>query len=146
MSGEKTSHQPRKTALSVAAADGQTDVVHFLLEQKADPNCLENNDGGNDGNGYGGGAGVGGVGFDGSSRLTYSRSSSPLYHAASRGHEDVVVALCNAGDNPNVQNKSGGNPLVAAMQGTWQGALYQRAAVCAVPRASYVRNGHVYSL
>ena len=139
------SRAPKKTALSVAAADGRLAVVHFLLEQKADPNSVEKSCGSGNGNGNrggsvatGGGGGGSGAGLGGLlASLSSSPSSpppaataskSPLYNAASRGHEDVVVALCHAGANPNIQTKSGGSPLVAAMHGTYVARASSEAA------------------
>eukprot|EP00729_Bicosta_minor_P006273 gene6273-24394_t len=71
-------------------SDGHAAIVHFLLEQRANPDLESNN--------------------------AVPSSKSALYHAASRGHEGVVLALCHAGANPNLQTKSTGTPLVAAMQ------------------------------
>lgn len=78
------------TGLWVAAEQGHSDIVHFLLTSGADPNANRETD-----------------------RVT------AVYIAAQNGHAKTVAVLCEAGAEVNARKASGASPLyIAAQQGS----------------------------
>jgi len=74
-----------KTPLHIAAANGQTGFVDWLLEQKAAVNVKD------------------------------SSSSTPLHEAVRNGHIDCTALLLKSGADPNQKDSSGNTPLHLVM-------------------------------
>ncbi len=81
------------TALHAAAFAGHTDVVHLLIERRADPNARD------------------------------ARKQSPLHFAASSGHAAAVQRLLAAGADPDVQDERGQFPYDLAARGEHRGVI-----------------------
>ncbi|MFN0042834.1 MAG: ankyrin repeat domain-containing protein [Alphaproteobacteria bacterium] len=81
------------TPLTVAAKNGQTAVVEYLVQNRA---ALEYRDRG---------------------------QATALLLAAERGHAEIVDILLKAGADPNVPDRSGDTPLIKAAKGGYTDAV-----------------------
>ena len=82
-------------ALTIAASEGQTDMLRELLEKGADPNTAVTKD------------------FKVAGKSVFE-GSTPLMAAAYAGHTEAVRLLIDAGADVNAETKHGGTALMAA--------------------------------